>query len=250
MAFGGSKQNKQQNDGPSQSAYLNMSEGDRIVRVLDQDETEYWAYWLNGKDWSNCGKGKSIIVGRDGPLRRHFEELGKDHPSYRKVGKKYVINVLDRTPVKKTLKGLPVYKLPNGSFPNDVNGESVVNSPIVPNNTVYIMNYGAQISDYFSVFHNKVNNRKTYQPMAMWEFDLIITRKGVELATTYMAYPGDDQEELPDELLSLKKYDLSQVTRPFPAEAQERLIAGEDYMEIMKSLGWDRPVATVEQLPF
>lgn len=250
MAFGGSKQRQQQNDGPAQSAYLNMSEGDRIIRVLDEDEVEYWAYWLNGKDWPNCGKGKSIIVGRDGPLRRHFEALGADHPSYRKVGKKYVINVLDRTPVKKSAKGAVAYKSLSGVYPNEVNGDSVVNSPIVPNNTVYIMNYGATICDYLSVFHNKVNNRKTYKPMAIWEIDLIITRKGAGTDTTYMAYPGDDQDELPEDLLALPKYDLAPVTRPFPVEAQERLIAGDDYLEIMKSLGWERPVPTVPQLPF
>lgn len=255
MAFGSSKQKASAgaNDNANLDTYLRMTEGERIVRILDEEETSFWRYWLNGAAYPGCGKGKGIIVGRDSPIRQHMEALGKDHPDYRAPQRRYLLNVLDRTPVKKTSKGYPVYADGNGNFPNALGDENVSNSPVVPNNRVYVVEFGSQLLDSFVILHNKIKHRNTYELLPIWGFDVKIFTKGSGLETKRMVFPDMDQDPLPEELFALPKYDLAQFTRVFPNAAQERILAGEDFGAIMKELGWERPVPNVSQgesLPF
>ena len=251
MAFGKTAQKQSaQGNAQQESAYLKFGQGERVIRILDQEETEFYRYWLN----VNVGgkqQGRSIVIGnkKDSPIYKYMQGLGEDHPDFRFPARRLLLNVLDRTPVKKTSTGLTVYADERGNFPNTdpVSEESVAKQPIVPNNKVYIMEFGPQLLDQMLVLHERIRDRETFEPLPIWRFDIKIVSRGAGKDTKRGVMPDVDQDPLPDELFSLPKYDLKLVCRPLPVQYQQRILDGEDYIELMRELEWDRPQATIPQ---
>ncbi len=246
--FGHSAQKReQQSTTVYESAYLRFGEGERIVRILDRSKTEFWRYWMdvnvNGKR-----EGRSITIAskRESPIARYFDAIGFGNPGFRGINRRLLLNVLDRTPVKKTAQGLTVYADAKGVYPSTHSYENISASPIVQNNKVYIMEFGPQLLDNLLMLHERIRSQRTYEPLPLWQFDVKIISKGKGIDTTRVAFP-DDQTPLSEELLALPKYDLTQVAKPMPVEYQQKLLDGADYNEVMKELGWERPVATVPQ---
>lgn len=248
MAFGKGTQRPAQDQTAFEPVYLKLSEGERIVRILDQEETEFWRYWLSGPKFPNLGKGKSIVVGKSGPIRSFMDEIGEEDPSFRKVQRRFLLNVLDRTPVKKTSKGIAVYANAKGQFPGSFDDEDLSTRVIAPNNKVLVMEFGSTLLEGMAMVHDSgVRSRTTHEPLSIWEYDIKITTRGTGMNTVRLVLPDQDQAPLPDELFALSKYDLSTMVRPMPIEAQERLLNGDDYSVVIKELGWDRPQAIVPQ---
>lgn len=247
MAFGKGRQQRSQEQTTFQPVYLKLSEGERIVRIIDHEPTEYWRYWLSGPRFTNLGKGRSIVVGKNGPIRQFMDAIGEEDPAFRKVQHRNLLNVLDRTPVKKTQKGVVVYANGNGKFPSTFEDEDITTQVIAPNDQVLVLDYGATLADAFDMLHENVRGRTTGEPLPLWLFDVKIMTRGTGTDVTRMVLPHEEQGPLPDNLFALSKYDLAAMCRPMPDAAQERVLNGDDYAAIIKDLGWDRPQAVVPQ---
>ncbi len=143
-----------------------------------------------------------------------MREIGEGDKRFRKPGKRHLSNVLDRA-----------------------------------DNRVKLLDYGSDLLNKFTALHQRVRNQATFQPMNVWEFDLnIISLAGKEAKDVQRTvFPSDDQGPLAAELQALPIFDLTLVQRPMPEEYQERLLQGEDLLEILKDLSWERPVPTVSQ---
>lgn len=220
---------------------------EHVIRVLDQEEFSYWRYYM----WVNVGgkqQPRSIVVGPgDTPIKKHFAAM--EESARAKPGKRMLLNVLDRTPVKKTANGTPVYAV-NGEYPaTGPNGEDLSKAPIQPNNKVYILDFGLDIMKKFTTYHGRVRKVGTFEPLNIWDFDVrIISTPGKEAKDVNREMmPDSDQEPLPSELTdNLLKYDLTQVVHPMPNEYQVRLLAGEDLNGLLKELNWGRPEPTIK----
>lgn len=202
--------------GNSESPFLRLEEGkDVIVRILDQSPVEFWSYWLD-VNVGGTRQGRSVIVGKDNPVKKYMDTLGDQHPKYRKVSHRARINVLNRTPDAST------------------SGE--------PMNKVQILEYGPALETEFNTLHQRARKRTDFNiKLSIWEFDLL-------LITTFKI-PGDnksksvkpmqhlDDNPLDIAYLSLPRYDLKAVSQPMPNAALQALIDGADYGEVMKSLG-------------
>ncbi len=197
------------------------------IRILDEDITTYWRYWLPvnlGDKWD----GRPVIVGKNSPIKEFMSTLDPKDPKFRRPQFRAFINVLDRTP-------------------DGANG---------PLNKVKIWDIGRDIVESLQVFDGRQINRTTMEKMRLQDFDIILTRvvrkqaDGSERAST-VPQPSFNDEPLSDEVLAQPRYDLDKMVEPMPEEAQRRLLAGENYNEVRKSLGWDGSSYPMrEELPF
>lgn len=244
MPFGHSteKSTERQNTGPRQeSPFLKLAPGERVIRILDDEECAFWQYWLK----VNVGgkqQGRSIIVGYDNPIKQRMEALGKDHPDFQKPSKRIRINVLDRTPVKFTSDNIAVYADENGNFPSATpEGEVLTDRPVLPHNRVRIMEFGLDFMKRLGMLHNRQMNRQTFKKMVIQDFDIqIVTEKtgDRDRDVTRSPYPHLDQDPLPAALASLQRYDIATISRPLPNEAIELLLEGQDYREVLTQFGF------------
>lgn len=226
MAFGDNTRPANDKSGTTststgESNYLRLA-GEQVIRILDKSEDVpfYWRYYM----WVNVGgkqQERSITVGRTGPIRDWMSSIGDSDRRFRKPGKRMMLNVLDRTP----------------------------NESGQPENKVKILDFGSDLLSKFTTLHNRVRNQKTFEPMAVWDFDLqVISIPGKEPKDVQRnVLPGMDQDPLPEDLQALLKFDLTQAARPMPDEMQRRLIEGEDLLEILRELGWQRLEPTIKQ---
>lgn len=250
MAFGSSQQRvSQSNLAASDSPFYRLTEGERIIRILDQEEKTHWRYWMPVNINGQRVERSVVVGGYENPIQRHFSALGKEHPEYRSLSKRISINVLCRTPVKHTTQGTVVYPDLRGVFPNQdpATGENISSYAVVPNNRVYILEFGNDLMQDFMALHNRMRHRTTLEPLAIWDFDIRLIITGAKKSRKIKAVADIDQSPLPSELKSsLKKYDLNLTSRPLPELAQERLLMGEDYTRIIQELAFERPVPTLD----
>lgn len=199
------------------------------IRILDNDITTYWRYWLPvnvGDRWD----GRPVIVGRNSPIKDYLANVPEGDAKFknRKPQFRAYINVLDRTVGDKG-----------------------------PLNKVMIWDIGRELVEALQVFDGRQISRRTMEKMRLQDFDIELTRvvrrqaDGSERASV-VPQPGFNDEPLPEEVLNQPRYDLVKMTQPMPDEAQIRLLNGENYNEVRKSLGWDGnyPMVSPDELPF
>lgn len=224
MAFGDNTRQKSNADASTNNSSDNSSPwlklptdkpDETIIRFMDKTEDvyTYWRYYMK----VNVGgkqQDRSLVVGRTGPIRSHMEQLGEDHPMFKRPGKRLLSNVLDR----KTSQ-------------------------------IKILDYGSQLLDKVSVYHLRVRSFADRSPLNIWDFDVLISSTPGKEAKEVKrdVYPHEDQEPLALDLQALLLYDLTTVQRILPDDAQLRILAGEDLIEILRELNWARPVPTVAQ---
>lgn len=217
MAFGDNALNRGNAGGTpaqSESIYFKLT-GEQTIRILDKTETvfTYWRYYMpvnvDGKM-----QDRSIVVDRGGPIASFMAEIGKEDRRYRGVQKRVMSNIFDRATKK-----------------------------------VYVLDYGNDLLTKISALHQRVRKYGTMDSMNVWDFDIDIRSvEGKEKKDVRRdVIPGMDQEPLAPEYAALPIFDFRQVIRPMPVEAQARLLAGDDLLEILKELNWPKPTPTVSQ---
>lgn len=255
MGFGSSLQTGSSTENASttdrEQVYMKLT-GENILRVLDEEEFTYWRYYMPVNVGGQQQK-RSIVVGRGGPISDFFSKMDKEDPKRLRVSKRMLLNVLDRTPVKKLDGNVVVYPTQGLEvFPKaGPNGESLDGISVEPHNKVLILDLGPDLMTKLTMYHRRSRNARTFEPMNIWDFDVRVIsflppgKEAKEVQRSVM--PDADQDPLPKELAdTLLKFDLTQVVRPMPEAAQKRLLAGEDLIEILKELNWPRPQATIK----
>jgi hypothetical protein len=226
-----------------ESPYLRIKSGERIIRILDDDAVGFWQYFI---DVNVGGKitGRSIIVGgSNNPIKRYMDSLEEGHPKYRRPSRRFLMNVYDRSPVIR-VDGQTYYADDRGNFPPQTNVKDKDGFPLIsePNNRIMLLEFGPSLMEDFMTLHKRIRNPETGTAMSIQEFDLRIMAKGTGRDMKKTPIPGTDRDStkpLPEAVADGPRYDLASCTRPVPDEAQERLLAGEDYSTIIRSLGWE-----------
>lgn len=252
MAFGSSYAKAMENrskgsDGPKESSYLRW-QGERIVRVLGGEKVYrsfYFPVNIGGRT-----VGRSIVMhdAYDNPIQLHMRELGEDHPKFRKMSFRIITNAFDRTPVLRGSDGETIYSDEKGKFP--VKGDPQ------PNNRVYLLEFGKNVMDQLTMLNERSRHPQTFEPITINDMDIVLRTTGSGTSQTRMVFPHTAPgaaDPIPEDIAKdLMLYDLDMVVRPMPYEAQERVIAGEDYGDILKDLGWEplRPTIPYEEIPF
>jgi hypothetical protein len=207
---------------------LTAERPEAIIRILDEDVTTYWRYWMPvnlGDKWD----GRPVIVGKNSPISQYMNTLDKQDPKRKTPVLRAYINVLDRTVVD----GQPL-------------------------NKVKIWDVGSDVVKSLQVFDGRQYNRRTMEKMRLQEFDIMLVRvptrgqDGKERFTTVPS-PSFNDEPLSEDLLVLPRYDLRKMVEPMPDDAQRALLGGAKYQDVRDSLGWTGvyPMYTPnEEVPF
>ena len=248
MAFGDSAVRSATQSTDNATPYMRLN-GEVTLRILDTEETAYWRYYM----WVTVNGTKAqrgIVVGRDGPIARHFAQIGKGNPGYVAVQQRRLLNVFDRTMVKRTANGT-YYPDGDGVYPQvDAAGTPLASVLPVPANRVGVIDIGSDLITDLRTLHNRVKHAQTFTALPIWQFDVVIvtTKTGpLPKDVSRRVLAGTDQTPLQDLVAQheLVKYDLRDFTRVMPDEAQQRVLAGDDFVEIMKDLGWERPTPKI-----
>jgi hypothetical protein len=177
----------------------------------------------------------------DNPIKRMMASLGPEHPQFRKVERRMLLNVLDRTPVVRWTDGTTLYADAGGVYHNPESGAILSNPAVVPNNRVMILEFGPQLMDFFVMYDGRVRNPENMaEVLPIQRLDLSVMTMGSGLTTKRTVMTSGDVGPLPAELANLPKYDLRKLTQPMPNEAIQRILDGADYGDVLKSLGWER----------
>lgn len=239
MAFGDSLAQKDRVRATYDSPFFRTTPGDYRIRILDTEETIYWRYWLP----VNVGgtfQDKSINVGKDNPIKRYMDALGKDHPQYKSPNRRFVMNILDRTPVIKVVKeGVTTTYHPNviGEYV-DAEGKPVAGTP-VPNDAVKIFECGPQAFELIVQLNGRMRSRVDMSRMLqITETDLTLSIRGEGVKKNTFPSQAVDSGEQPVPA-GLVRYDLKKMYAPLPNDAVDRIFNGkEDWNIIMAELGF------------
>jgi len=243
MAFGDSlKKPVKAEARPLESPFLKLAGTQTTIRIRDDEEYKFRQYWIPVNIGNGVREDRPIVVeGWDGPIDQYMRSLGEDHPDFKFGSKQWALNVLDRTPVIE-IDG--VVHRPNQDGQFSVRGvPRVLNRP-------YILKQGPMLMEQFALLHEKTRKRfpdSSYSDfLPIQRFDVLISSYGTGRSTKYQARPDYDMDPLPSELEMLPRYNMSRVIRPMPHDAQQALLDGEDYTEVMKTLNWEpvRPLWT------
>lgn len=274
MAFGSTMTPQSQardTDQTTENVYLNLKPGTRVIR-LRSEEVRYREVWL---DIVMTSKGKSkrpIItsVMRDGrwvgdywnnPIEAYYDsalgERSKENKARNNKSSKdrFVCNVLDRTEV--VFDGNDVF------YPGEGNKFEKGDADLArPHNKIMLLsgsngNAGGKhlLQEIKTCFENAMDFQTGKKFTNIMSLDLRIITTSVPAAKdTYgikrtMAQ-GFDSKPLPPELEELELYDLSYL-KPWPPEAQEELLDGEDYYVTAEKYGIQLyPKLSSEDVPF
>ena len=137
--------------------FLRMREGYQlIVRILDSHAEKVLKHWINSS------KTSVLCLGDECPICQQNETIRRENPKtfqkikgYIPVQRRWMVNILDRTPVIKDEETGEEYYAVKGKFPTVTRdgGRSLVNVQSVPSNTIKILERGQTLFEMFAVIH-------------------------------------------------------------------------------------------------
>jgi len=224
------------------------SEHTTVIRVLDKFPVVTWSHYVPKKHSAfpnaNAGKGMSFMCpGRDVcPIcewnRQQRAESGKERPinllNSRKV---YTFNVIDRTQVVICPKcGMEYYEKNKSGFPEECSnpdcGASLVDVESQPRNKIQIFQKGIKVMEQFTALENEFGDVNTFDI----KLDTMVNND--QTSTICVPKPptklnikeilgGDWKENL---------YNIADVVKPMSVEDMNKILGGEDYYSVKKSL--------------
>jgi len=246
MAFGDARKNSTASQAMSaegfyESPFVKFVPGERVLRVLDTDAITYFRYFLK-VNFGGDQRFRSINVGGyHNPVKEFMDNLGEDHPDYARPQKRYIINVLDRTPVKKTEKGVTVLPGEGGKYPaiDPTFNEDVSSQDPVPNNRVMILEMGITLYDNLvDLSEAGIRSPDTYEVMTIHDFDVRIRTKGQGRDRRQSVIAStESSNDFPSDAFTRERYDLQKIIEPLPDELLKEVLEGGDYMEILDKAG-------------
>jgi hypothetical protein len=211
--------------------YVKFTEDHRVVlRILDNHARSVWKHWIGE---ANGGRGMmancpNTATNRICPVCKQLDALSNDDPvkAQRKAKRRFIVNVLDRTPVTVCNSCNNVV---SGKVCPDCKADLKKNE-FVPLNKVKILEGGTQL------FNNTLN---TVEKINQEDFGLDITGYDINFTATgklrdrkIAALPQPPSEISEEDLTDpetgepQKVYDLDLLCEPTPVEEIEAMLRG------------------------
>lgn len=206
-----------------------------VLRVLDDTPVVCWQHFVSAghKGFPNVNKGKGmgiICPGKDScPVCKWNSDKTKEEQiRSRKI---YTFNVLDRSVVKTCPSCGEEFYGKKNKFPAACTcGESMSEIVPEPRNKIMLMQKGIKIADQIREIQEEFGEDLT-------DRDITIETRGSGNETSsvcivdqasfidFTAILGDDWEN--------QKFNLGEVTAPYPIEVIGRVLNGESFFEVM-----------------
>jgi hypothetical protein len=244
VAFGDSTKKDNKSSVRSESPFMNLLQGERTIRIIDPEEFSYWRYWLTVNTGGGNRNGKSIIVGRDNPLKARYDAIGKGNEGYVAPNKRMALNVVDLTPVIKMPEGV-VYPDPSGDYILD--GRTLDPATAVPHNVVKILEFGPQLMDLLGNLNGRMRSRIDRRQIGVNDTNILLNISGEKTGrvVTPMQAFADSEVEIDPNIYSVR-YDLKRIFAPFPADIIIALVDNDmEWADALKAMGRDGDYPTI-----
>lgn len=218
----------------SSSDYVKFDEKYRVVlRILEEKSRLVWKHWLQE---ANAGKGLTANCPNTDkvkicPVEKELTDLAKDDPrlNERKRKAKYIVNVLDRTPV--TFDEACQQVTPKGSGNKCVHcGNSISKNTFTPLNKIKILDGGPRL------FKETLNGVESLQAeefnLNITEYDIVFQTQGSGRERRISAIPQAPEPFNGDWLIDpetnepQKRFDLDTLSEPTSVEEIEAMMQG------------------------
>lgn len=246
MVFAPEKKSYSDTRKRTSGAYVKFSEDYRVVlRILNTNAKQAWKHWLSE---ANAGKGMMAVCPNVNsqdqacPVDVSLEGLTKDDPTYleRRAKKKYMVNVLDRTPY--TTCEACGNETPKTSTKTCTScGVKLKDADFKPLNRVKILESGPQL---FTQTLNGVEKlQKEDLGAEITDYDITFTAQGKGRDRKIMAMPSAVSEIGPKDLLDPETqepqqlFDLDLLAEPTPSEEIHLMLQGATMQELNELRG-------------
>jgi hypothetical protein len=189
--------------------FLPLIGGNYTIRILDSEALCLYTHYIN-KVTVEC-------LGEECPICSNNQRLIMENPKdfrnvqgYAPRTRRYLVNVLDKTMVKKCPKcGLDNYDI--SATGNSCIGcsEMIISVVPEPSNTVKILAKGVQVFDQLNSIDLSILNDKG-EPLGLTNYDLVLRVTGTGNKKIVTPIPMSSNVELVDP--NLEKYELAKIT--------------------------------------
>ncbi|MFH1668009.1 MAG: hypothetical protein ABH884_03245 [Candidatus Komeilibacteria bacterium] len=245
MSFGDTVQNEQQEKGGLRitygSDYVKLTnEHMTVIRVLDETPKVVWKHYIPRGHFTNAnnGKGMSIICDRPGCVICEMNKGLDDDRKKMKASKRWIFNVLDRTPVIVCPNCGAEYYETKGGYPqtctNRIDGgdcRTTLPEEPSPRNKIQILERGRTLVDQLVEYEDEFGSLDTY--------DIKLSTKGTGTDTRTTCLPQPQSDLNLDEIVGegWKLYDTEEIIKPLPQEVVQAILDGKSYYDAMKEAG-------------
>jgi hypothetical protein len=199
--------------------YLKYVEGmPLIVRILDDRAYHVQKHWINSQRLSLlCLGGECPICERNAQIRKEFPKSYWNQRDYISRSNRYMVNVLDRTPVVVDEETGEEYYARQGNFPTVTSdgSRSLANLEPRPSNTIKILERGKTLFEQLKAYHEEFgefdeDGNTVSGGLTTFDIKIITLGKGLDKVISPMPLPQNnyDVSEILDEI-EQEKHDLS-----------------------------------------
>lgn len=197
--------------------FLRLHEGTPVtVRILDSYAEKVLKHWINSS------KTSVLCLGDDCPICQQNDTIRRENPKtfqkikgYIPVQRRWMVNVLDRTPVIKDEETSEEYYSVKGKFPTVTrDGErSLVNLQPSPSNTIKILERGQTLFELLAVIHADSVEEHGEEVGGITKFDVKLVPAGNGTDMVISAIPQAKNDDIAPilEQNNLTPYVLSAV---------------------------------------
>lgn len=270
MAFGRSKTVKKETfeQNSKYPVFLDVKVGVRIVRAYEtgSEEVRVKRHWLAKNDdgtWSPkfgynpYDKRPSIPVivavydpetekwigdnaqWRNNPVDSIVASLSQEERKGKYAQEVVFLNILDRTPVKYNVEGMPLYPDDKGNYPDECKDQVAK-----PHNKIQILTGSSGDAGTDTLYGNLLNLAETTLDedgdlLPFHAYDIKVdTRKDPKSGKiSRNVTPTFNRKALPESLANFPTYDLKSWLKPWPNDAIQILLDGADYKETIENYG-------------
>ena len=191
------------------TVFLPLTGGNYTIRILDSEAVCYNVHYINKATVECLGEGCPICANNQRLILENPKDF-RDIPGYSPRSRRYLVNVLDKTPVKKCPKcGTDNYDLSPAGTTCARCQELLVSVLPAVSNTVKVLAKGVQVFDQLNSIDMSILN-ESGEPVGLTNYDLVlrVTGSGNKRIVTPIPMSGNTEPVDP----TLEKYDLSKIT--------------------------------------
>lgn len=204
MSFGDTKTAQPAGGTQKRTQFIKLQAGfPATIRIIGSENLEF-THYVNGST-VKCLEDACPICANN---KRLFLEKGKDarnDPSFIAKVKRYSVNVLDKSPVKKCKCGLEY----SDTTKTTCTCGQILTSPVEASNTVKVLSRGASLFDQLFAVNAAILNTEG-EPVGIDNYDITLVVSGSGKTTVVSVIPNPTLNSPVPEGLEL--YDLASVT--------------------------------------
>lgn len=194
--------------------YLKLEEGIKYtIRILEEQATKVITHFVNNSS-IKCLEEDCPFCKRNTELLMQYPDSYRDSPDWRPRQKRFFVNVLDKTPVKRCECGK---EYSNTTRVSCDCGKPLSNN-IVPSNTVKILSKGITLFSQLNDVNSAILNQSG-EPVGVTGYDIFLLVSGRGKDTAVTAIP--DAAHVGPQIGDFELYDL---TSPVPELSPEEAV--------------------------